>query len=65
MDDPLQHNDVIHASAFMDLTRQLVSLFGYQVTMSKADFLVRKSRNAGIQYRLHELAPPGDDGLVS
>jgi hypothetical protein len=70
MDDPLQHNDVIHASAFMDLMRQLVRVLRYQVIMSthdatEAEFLVRKCRSAGIPHRVHELAPPGDDGLVS
>lgn len=70
MDDPLQHNDVIHASAFMDLMRQLVRKLGYQVVMSTHDsaeaaFLVRKCESAGIPLRVHELHPPGDDGLVS
>jgi hypothetical protein len=70
MDDPLQHNDVIHASAFMDLMRQLVRKLGYQVVMSTHDsaeaaFLARKCESAGIPLRVHELQPPGDDGLVS
>src|SRR5258708_38966215 len=37
MDDPLQHNDIIHASAFMDQMRQLVRLLGHQVIMSTHD----------------------------
>ena len=37
MDDPLQHNDVIHASAFMDLMRQLVRRLDYQIIMSTHD----------------------------
>ncbi|MCX5581643.1 AAA family ATPase [Kaistia terrae] len=70
MDDPLQHNDVIHASAFMDLMRQMVHRLGYQVVMSTHDtseaaFLMRKCESAGIPLRIHELQPPGDDGLVS
>ena len=70
LDDPLQHNDVIHASAFMDMVPQLVRLLGYQVIMSTHDsaeaaFLVRKCQSANIPYRVHELAPPGEDGLVS
>ena len=70
MDDPLQHNDVIHASAFMDQMRQLVRLLNYQVIMSthdsaEADFLVRKCRSANIPCQVHELTPSGDDGLVS
>ena len=70
MDDPLQHNDVIHASAFMDLMRQLVRRLDYQVIMSTHDsaeaaFLIRKCESAGIPLRVHELQPPDRDGLVS
>jgi len=47
LDDPLQHNDIIHASAFMDLLRQMVRELGYQVILSthdssEAEFLARK-----------------------
>ena len=70
MDDPLQHNDVIHASAFMDLLRQMVRELDYQVILSthdsaEADFLIRKCRSAGIPHRVHELLPHGDEGLIS
>lgn len=70
LDDPLQHNDVIHASAFMDLLRQMVSKLGYQVILSthdssEAEFLGRKCRSAGIPYFVHELVPQGMDGLIS
>jgi len=70
LDDPLQHNDVIHASAFMDLLRQMVRELGYQVILSthdsaEAEFLGRKCRSAGIPYHVHELAPHGDNGLIS
>jgi exonuclease SbcC len=70
MDDPLQHNDVIHASAFMDLLRQLVSRLNYQVVLSTHDnteaaFLTRKCESANIPFRACELYPHGDDGLVS
>ncbi len=69
LDDPLQHNDVIHASAFMDLLRQLVNGLGYQIILSthdssEAEFLSRKCRSSGIPYQVHELAPRGEDGLV-
>jgi exonuclease SbcC len=69
LDDPLQHNDVIHASAFMDLLRQLVNGLGYQIILSthdssEAEFLSRKCRSAGIPYQIHELAPRGEEGLV-
>lgn len=39
LDDPLQHNDIIHAAAFVDVTRNLVEIEGYQLLMS--------SHNAG------------------
>jgi ABC-type taurine transport system ATPase subunit len=69
LDDPLQHNDVIHASAFMDLLRQLVNGLGYQIILSthdssEAEFLSRKCRSAGVPYQVHELAPRGEEGLV-
>lgn len=70
LDDPLQHNDVIHASAFMDLLRQMVLGLGYQVILSthdsaEAEFLSRKCRSAGIPHRVHELVPSGAGGLVN
>jgi hypothetical protein len=42
---------------------------GYQVIMSthdtaEAEFLVRKCQSAGIPHSVHELVPPGDNGLV-
>jgi exonuclease SbcC len=50
LDDPLQHNDVIHASAFMDLLRQMVRELGYQIMSThdsaEAEFLGRKCRSA-------------------
>ncbi|MCQ8240498.1 AAA family ATPase [Rhizosaccharibacter radicis] len=70
LDDPLQHNDVIHASAFMDLIRQMVRELRYQVILSthdssEAEFLGRKCRCAGIPYHVHELVPQGENGLIS
>ena len=70
LDDPLQHNDVIHASAFMDLLRQMVLGLGYQVILSthdsaEAEFLSRKCRSAGIPHLVHELVPSGPGGLVN
>lgn len=70
LDDPLQHNDVIHASAFMDLLRQMVRELGYQVILSthdnsEAEFLGRKCRSAGIPYHVHELVPQGETGLIT
>ena len=70
MDDPLQHNDVIHASAFVDLVRQLVMRLGYQIILSTHDateamFLLRKCESAGVPFKLCELYPRGDEGLIS
>jgi exonuclease SbcC len=70
LDDPLQHNDVIHASAFMDLLRQMVRERRYQVIMSthdrsEAEFLARKCRSAGIPFEVRELLPRGIAGLVT
>jgi exonuclease SbcC len=70
MDDPLQHNDVIHASAFMDLLRQMIIHLDYQVIMSihdsaEAAFLIRKCQSSNIPFIVHELTPRGDDGLIS
>lgn len=47
LDDPLQHNDAIHAAAFADLIGNLVRHKGYQVLLSthdlaQAEFLRRK-----------------------
>ena len=47
LDDPLQHNDAIHAAAFADLIGNLVKHKGYQVLLSshdlaQAEFLRRK-----------------------
>lgn len=53
MDDPLQHNDVVHASAFADLLGNLVRARGYQVFLSRhdvaqAEFLRRKFSAGGV-----------------
>ncbi len=47
MDDPLQHNDVVHAAAFADMMRNLIDTRGYQIfisthDMAQAEFLRRK-----------------------
>ena len=53
LDNPLQHNDVIHTAAFADVMRNLVSLEGYQVIMSshdtaETDFIERKFTAAAL-----------------
>jgi hypothetical protein len=37
LDDPLQHNDIIHAAAFVDLMRNLVEILGYEIVVSSHD----------------------------
>ena len=51
LDDPLQHNDIIHAAAFADVMRNLVEFEAYQLVMSSHDraegeFLFRKFDSA-------------------
>ncbi|UXC93007.1 MULTISPECIES: ATP-binding protein [Sphingobium] len=70
MDDPLQHNDIIHGSAFIDLLRNMVRHLDYQVILSthdssEAQFLLRKCQAAGLNVTYCELAPSGEQGLVS
>ena len=66
LDDPLQHNDVIHSAAFTDVMRNLVELEGYQVLMSSHDraeteFVERKFSAAGLPCTVVQLisAAPG------
>jgi exonuclease SbcC len=56
LDDPLQHNDVIHATSFIEVLRNLVRLQGYQVLLSThdlelADFIRRKMDAASVDCR--------------
>ena len=37
LDDPLQHNDIIHAAAFVDLMRNMVEILGYEIVVSSHD----------------------------
>ena len=69
MDDPLQHNDVVHASAFADLMRNLVRERGYQVFLSthdagQADFLRRKFLAGGVPCTTVQLVGRGEDGTL-
>ncbi|QNE05078.1 AAA family ATPase [Croceicoccus marinus] len=63
MDDPLQHNDIIHAAAFVDLMRNLVELQKYQLIMSshdrgEAEFIRRKFDAAGLPCSVVTLTAP-------
>lgn len=68
MDDPLQHNDIIHAAAFADLLRNLIQGEAYQIFMSSHDrteseFIERKCTAAGIPCTICELTGDSADGV--
>lgn len=68
MDDPLQHNDIIHAAAFVDLMRNLVELQQYQLVMSshdrgEAEFIRRKFDAAGLPCSVINLTAPSRSGV--
>ena len=68
LDDPLQHNDSIHAAAFADLVGNLVQVKDYQVLLSthdlgQADFLRRKFHARGIPCAVLNLLGRGKTGV--
>lgn len=68
LDDPLQHNDIIHAAAFVDVMRNLVELEGYQLIMSshkrdEGEFIARKFDAAGLPCTVVELVGESKDGV--
>ena len=68
LDDPLQHNDIIHAAAFVDVMRNLVELQGYQLIMSSHDraeseFFARKFDAASLPCTVVTLAAPSKEGV--
>jgi hypothetical protein len=68
LDDPLQHNDIIHAAAFVDVMRNLVELEGYQLLMSshkrdEGEFIARKFDAAGLPCTVIELVGASKDGV--
>ena len=68
LDDPLQHNDAIHAAAFADLIVNLVKARGYQVLLTthdraQAEFLERKLRANGVVSSQLRLLGLGKDGV--
>jgi ABC-type nitrate/sulfonate/bicarbonate transport system ATPase subunit len=68
LDDPLHHNDIIHAAAFVDLMRNLVERKGHQLLMSshernEAEFISRKFDPAGIPCSVLELTAPSRTGV--
>lgn len=69
LDDPLQHNDIIHTAAFVDVMRNMVELNGYQLIMSSHDrgeseFITRKFDAAGLPCATVLLTAPSDKGVV-
>ena len=70
LDDPLQHNDIIHAAAFVDVMRNLVEIKGYQLLMSshkrdEGEFIARKFDAAGLPCTVVELTAASKDGVRS
>ena len=68
LDDPLQHNDIIHAAAFVDVMRNLVELEGYQLIMSshkrdEGEFIARKFDAAGLPCTVVELIGASRNGV--
>jgi hypothetical protein len=69
LDDPLQHNDIIHTAAFVDVMRNMVALNGYQLIVSshdrgESDFIARKFDAAGLPCSTVLLTAPSDKGVV-
>ncbi|PUB30414.1 DNA repair exonuclease SbcCD ATPase subunit [Pseudomonas sp. GV105] len=69
LDDPLQHNDIIHTAAFVDVMRNMVESQGYQLIMSSHDraeseFIARKFEAAGLACSKIALMAPSDKGVV-
>ena len=67
LDDPLQHSDVIHASAFVEVIANLVKELGYQVVLSTHDetefeYMANKFKSASIPLSLCELRVKGSIG---
>ena len=68
LDDPLQHNDTIHAAAFADFVCNLVASRGYQVLLSthdraQAEFLRRKIASRNLPCAVLTLLGSGQDGV--
>jgi len=69
LDDPLQHNDIIHTAAFVDVMRNMVELNGYQLVMSshdrgESDFIARKFDAASLPCSTVLLTAPSERGVA-
>lgn len=68
LDDPLQHNDAIHAAAFADFIGNMVRVKGYQVLLTthdlgQAEFLQRKFGARDIPCAVLNLLGRGNNGV--
>jgi len=68
LDDPLQHSDIIHMAAFVDLMRNMVEQQGYQLIMSshdraESDFIARKFDAADLPCSTITLTAPSINGV--
>ena len=68
LDDPLQHNNAIHAAAFADFVCNLVAERGYQVLLSthdraQAEFLRRKVASRNLPCSVLSLLGVGQEGV--
>lgn len=68
LDDPAQHNDLVHTTNLIEVIRNLVMLHGYQVVLSThdstlADFFCRKLRNGGVKTTLCRFLDIGAEGV--
>lgn len=68
LDDPLQHNDAIHAAAFADYISNMVRVKDYQVLLtthdlSEAEFLQRKFGARNIPCAVLNLLGRGNNGV--
>lgn len=68
LDDPLQHNDIIHAAAFVDLMRNLVEILGYEIVVSshhraETEFMERKFSVAKLPCTVCRLVSATPEGV--
>lgn len=68
LDDPLQHNDIVHAAGFADMLRNLILAHRYQILLSthdptQAEFLRRKFQAAEIPCTTVHLVGRGAQGV--
>ena len=69
LDDPMQHHDLVHTSSIIDILRDYILDFGYQVMLSthdmlQADYFARKFKNDGIRCKIYQLVP-GEGGVLA